>query len=74
MTEPTASVALLLATTLFVLVMSDLPCYTCTFGFCSSHSTMSENVGLILKRQEKEIKLKIWIVMKCGILRGFCEV
>ena len=32
MTESTASVALLLATALFILVMSDLPCYTCTFG------------------------------------------
>lgn len=58
MTEPTASVALLLATALLVLVMSDLPCYFRGF-FCSSASTLSENVGLILKRQEKEIKPQV---------------
>lgn len=33
MTEPTASVALLLATALLVLVMSDLPCYFRVFFF-----------------------------------------
>ena len=59
MTEPTASVALLLATALLVLVMSDLPCYFRVFFFCSSDSTLLENVGLILKRQEKEIKPQV---------------